>query len=205
MLQQSFLINSFEEHNYIANFDYYHDIKEFTPETYFNFEDIPQEGPFVVKGKTNSRKFEWNKRMYAETKEQAINIGLDLMTDGLIGNQGVLVRKYVPLKTYQIGLNGLPFTNEWRFFYYQDNLLSHGYYWTISDKKGEMDISGVIFADKIAEIISKKTTFFVLDIAQTEAGDWILIEVNDAQMSGLSGNSADTLYGNLSKILFKLN
>ena len=39
--------------------------------------------------------------------------------------------------------------------------------------------------------------FFVIDIAQKEDGDWIIIEVNDGQQSGLSENSADILYQNL--------
>jgi hypothetical protein len=41
----------------------------------------------------------------------------------------------------------------------------------------------------------------VLDIAETEKGDWILIEMNDAQMSGLSMNDPQMLYKRLAQFL----
>jgi hypothetical protein len=40
----------------------------------------------------------------------------------------------------------------------------------------------------------------VLDLAQTEAGDWILIEVNDAQQAVPSEHDLDELYRSLRKI-----
>jgi hypothetical protein len=43
--------------------------------------------------------------------------------------------------------------------------------------------------------------FFVLDLAETEAGDWILIEVNDAQQSVPSEHDLGELYGNLKSAL----
>ena len=60
---------------------------------------------------------------------------------------------------------------------------------------------GLKFADKIAEIASYYTTFFVLDIAEKRDGGWILIEMNDGQMSGLSMNDPDIFYKNLALAL----
>lgn len=37
----------------------------------------------------------------------------------------------------------------------------------------------------------------MIDVAQTESGDWIVIELNDGQMSGLSENNPEILYKNL--------
>lgn len=201
---KSKLINSFKEHEYIASFDYYHDIEQFTPKTYFELKDIPNEGQFVVKGKTNSRKFDWNTKMFAKDRTRAIEIASELQTDGLIGSQGIIVRDYVPLKTLEIGINGLPFTNEWRFFFLFDQIIAYDFYWTIIDRDPKELSSGaepIILAEKVAKIISQKTNFFVIDVAQTQAGDWIVIEVNDGQMSGLSCINSQLFYFNLRNTL----
>lgn len=195
------LINSHKEHTWIANFDYYEDLAEFTPESWddFSFQYCKYEGPFIVKGRTNSRKFEWDKLMFAPTKKDAVRIAAELSGDGLIGPQGVIYRKYIPLRTFEVGLNGLPFTNEWRFFFLREQCLSYGYYWSSADDLSSMHISdeAITLANKIAKIASQHVTFFVLDMAETEAGDWVLIEVNDGQMSGLSENNPDVFYANL--------
>lgn len=194
------LINSYRQHQWIANFEYYQELKEYTPETWFddNFHQCNHPGPFVVKGKTNSRKLAWNKMMFAETKKEALNIASELLQDALIAEQGIIYRKYVPLKLFERGLCGLPFSNEWRFFYYKTNLLTHGYYWSSAENVNHtIDVKGISFAETIAKIVSNHVNFFVLDIAETDKGDWILIEINDAQMSGLSENEPKNLYHNL--------
>lgn len=88
--QNSLLINSPTQHDWIASFDYYEAIKEFTPRTWTdaNFYKSDHHGPFVVKGATNSRKFSWNSMMFAEDKRSASNIASLLKQDSLIGQQG---------------------------------------------------------------------------------------------------------------------
>ena len=204
------LINTTQQHNWIANFDWYHDLEEFTPKTWFDrdFHSCYYEGPFVIKGRTNSRKFQWNTMMYAENKKEAVNIASDLCQDGLIGEQGVVYRQYVPLKTYEYGINGLPFTNEWRFFCFRDQILSFGYYWSIAEKTDyEIQTECLVFTKKLVDIISKlnRVNFYVLDVAEKEEGGWVLIEINDASMSGLSENNPEHLYGNLRKCLAESN
>jgi len=201
-LQGSRLVNTFREHNYIADFHWYEDVKKFTPETWFRLQDAPKDQlPFVLKGRTNSRKFEWDTHMLAKTWADVYRIERDLMQDGLIGDQDIVIRKYEPLKTLEVGLNGLPFANEWRFFFYKCHELSHGFYWSSSEARGKIDEKGVTLALDVAHIIEEHATFFVLDIAQKENGEWILIEVNDGQMSGLSENDPDTFYSNLANVL----
>ena len=198
------LLNTYAQHRWIADFDYYSSLRDFTPESWddYTFCDAP-EGKFVVKGKTNSRKHDWNKLMFAPNKAQAANIACELLKDSLIGPQGVVYRRYVPLKTFEIGLNDLPFTNEWRFFFYKNTLLSYGYYWSSADEevvnKARIAEEAIVKARDIATICSEHVRFFVLDMAETESGDWILIEVNDGQMSGLSENAPALLYYSLNK------
>ena len=139
--------------------------------------------------------------MFAPTKEDAIRIGAELSLDGLIGQQDIIYRKYVPLKTFEYGINGLPFSNEWRFFFLKNKLLSYGYYWTCAEKAETYKISqeGLDFAQKISNLINSENyaTFYVLDIAEKAEGGWILVEVNDGQCSGLSMNNASVLYGKI--------
>lgn len=198
------LLNSYAQHRWIANFEYYPVLQEFTPESWddYTLSDAP-EGQFVVKGRTNSRKYDWNNLMFAESKAQALQIAGELLKDGLIGPQGVIYRRYVPLKTFEIGLNDLPFTNEWRFFFYEGTLLSYGYYWSSAEGKvieaARISDAGLDKAQEIAKLCAEHVPFFVLDMAETQDGEWILIEVNDGQMSGLSENNPDVLYSELSK------
>lgn len=194
------LINSYSQHQWIANFEYYELLEEFTFKTWTD-DDIwraPSDVPFVVKGKTNSRKFQWSKLMYAKDRREALNIGAELRQDGLIGPQGVIYREYVPLKTYEIGISGTPVTDEWRFFFLGDSLLAHGYYWsnasTIPEK---IDRNGIDLAQKVANLASRFVNFFVVDVAQTENGDWVLVELNCGTMSGLSEIKPQELYQNL--------
>jgi hypothetical protein len=104
-----------------------------------------------------------------------------------------------------VGLNGLPFTNEFRFFFLREQCLSYGYYWSSADdlSLGRVSPDAIALAHRIAKIVAEHVAFFVLDLAETEDGDWILIEVNDGQQSGLSENDPDTLYSNLRTALIE--
>ncbi len=196
------LINDPLQHRWIANFEYYSVLKDYTPETWFDhdFYKCTYDGPFVVKGKTNSRKNNWRQLMFAPTKRDALELGCLLLQDGEIGYQGLIYRKYVPLVTFETGVGGIPITDEWRFFFLKDKLLSYGYYWSTADNippPEQLPLTAVAFAKKLANIVADYVNFFVLDIGQTEEGDWILIEVNDGQQSGLSENNPDVLYSAL--------
>jgi len=202
-IQNSYLLNSTLEHQYIANFDYYFDLENLTPRTYFST-NIP-EGQYIVKGKTNSKKSKWNSAMFAENKEKALKIYEDLSKDSLIGDQGIIFREFVPLKTLEIGINEQPFANEWRFFFLKEKIVDFGFYWSQSSQipdKNSLLQEAIDFAQKCANILSKNTTFFVIDIAETVHGEWILIEVNDGQQSGLSEIDPFQFYQNLYKISF---
>lgn len=220
-LQNSRLINSYLDHQYIANFDYYHDLNEspvgkdsngktlfLTPESCFELSKIPEwDNGYVVKGRTNSRKHQWNGKMFVKTRKEAIELALELeQNDPLVREQGFVVRKFEPLKVFEYGINGLPFSNEWRCFFYKEQLLSIGYYWTVAQNiptKESLPPEAYAIAQKAASILSQRVDFFVVDIAETADGRWIVIEVNDGQMSGLSDNNPETLYQNLANALKK--
>lgn len=209
LLAKAKLINSYQQHYYIANLmEWYEDLKAFTPKSWNSLEHVPSEGPFVLKGATNSRKHQWDTHMYAKNRRAAAEICVELQNDSLIGSQDIIIREYIPLKTYMYGIHGLPITKEFRFFVAYGQILSGGYYWSshIEDLKEIPSASEVprAFLQKVIDIIGGKANFYTVDVAQTETGDWIVIELNDGQMAGLSENNPDELYDNLKKVIDSL-
>lgn len=205
-LRNCALINTYSQHKFAADFEYYSLVDKYTFPTYFsNFGTLP-EGQYVVKGRTNSRKHRWKSHMFASTRSELMERLNTLADDQWIFDQGLVVRKYVPLYQVGEGINGLPITAEYRFFFYKTTMLCYGYYWSSHPEyKAQVDALFTTpfqtlrpeiktFANDVAKEISPKIPFFVLDIALTDTKAPILVEVNDGQMSGLSSCDPKILY-----------
>ena len=208
--QQSSLINTKRQHDFIANMDWYEQIDKNTPATYKNkgWLNVPStEYGYVVKGMTNSRKFRWDTHMFAPDRDSLKCVLNRLHDDAMLSDQGLVIREYVPLREFEQGINGLPITNEWRFFCLGDKVLIGGFYWSIAECAPDMTQippQAQALAEWTAEKLhgwSKWTNFFVVDIAETADGEWIVIEVNDGQMSGLSMIEAEEFYLTLKSAL----
>jgi hypothetical protein len=209
------LINSYEQHRYIADLgNWYYDLAEFTPYTWRNLYEIPDNGPFILKGETNSKKFYFKELMYAENKTEAIKIHGLLTKDSVLQYQHIYIRQYVELEKLAEGLQGLPITREYRFFVFKDVVLSGGFYWSshIDELSGEVNPDEVPrdFLNKIIDKIqhtelSEPPNFYVLDVAKTKKGEWILVEVNDGSMSGISENDPEVLYKNFHRELMSFS
>lgn len=202
------LINTYAQHQYVADLDYYMDLSDVTFRTWFRLQDVPasmRDKPLVVKGRTNSRKFDWTTHMFARDFRAAVDIACELGKDGLIGSQGVVLREFVPLETFETTITGLPVTNEWRLFFYRGRLLAHGYYWGLIDNwdpvhaaRPDFESAGIAFAQSVADRIGDQVPFVVIDIAKTQDGRWLVVELNDGCQAGLNGTvDPDTLYRNL--------
>lgn len=202
-MKNSKLINTHTEHLYVADLcQYAEHLEGYTPKTHTTWGHL-QEGAWIVKGRTNSRKFNWNTMMYAEGRTKLLDVIKRLLDDPFISEQGLVVREYVPLETLEYSLHGLPITKEWRCFFYKERLLASGYYWSShADIYNEpLPEEGRKFAEEVAKIIAPRCSFFVMDVAQKKDGGYIVIELNDGQMSGLSMVDPHELYANLVKVL----
>lgn len=206
----STLINSFSEHTYIADVTNWCDteLKDLTPRTWTSWVDLPSNTKFVLKGRTNSRKNNWRTHMFCNSKDEVSAVASRLLDDSLIGEQGIVVREFVDLKKFgESIITGIPITNEWRTFWIVvddvPKLVDYGYYWANHPEyKDQADIKdGLVFAEMAANKIKDNATFFVIDIAEKEDGSWIVIELNDAQMSGLSSIDPYSFYFNLYSFL----
>ncbi len=193
------LVNSYRQHQFIADMREWCDVLgELTPKLYDRLQDLPEVGPFVLKGQTNSKKHLWNTHMFAADKRAAGEVWSRLQDDTLISQQEIYARDYVPLKRLAEGFNGLPITKEFRFFVLGGEVISEAFYWS----SHVADLDAVPSADEVPteflnEVIGKigdRANFYALDVAQTEDGRWIVVELNDGQMSGLSCNDPDVFY-----------
>ena len=207
------LINSYREHRYVADlknwaspyYEYNEDasIVKLTPQSWFRLEDLPDDvGPVIVKGETNSRKERWATHMFAKNKREAIEIYMKLKDDRFFEDQEIYFRKFVKFKTYfNNPINGQPITHEFRFFCYKQEILAGGFYWSNHvDDLPEVPKSSCVpveFLKKVTDIVSQNTTFYVVDVAQLDNGEWQVVELNDGCMAGLSEVNPEELYKNL--------
>lgn len=200
------LISTYEQHIYIADLgNYVIDLEDITPRTWSSPLDIPDNMQFVVKGETNSRKSNWLHDMWAPNKAAAIDICNRLSNDSLIGTQKIYIREYVPLVKLLDGINGMPVAKEYRFFIAYGKVLCGGFYWQnyIADITEPVDYHEVPteFLNKVISKVGNKSNFYVVDVALTQSGEWIVIELNDGQFSGLSAIDPNDLYSNLKTVL----
>lgn len=205
------LINTPTEHRWIADALQWSGVggvlDGLTPRSYSEWGRIP-EGAYVVKGRTNSRKHQWNGRMFAPTRAAVADVCRRLWDDPMLSDQGLIVRPYVPLVQLGEGLNGLPITNEWRTFWLRTEAgaacLGFGFYWASHPElasAARWTTEAWAVAQEAAARVCEHATFFVLDLAETADGRWIVIEVNDGQMSGLSMVNAAAFYTRLRVVL----
>lgn len=211
-LRGSRLLNTYAEHQFIADVMNWGGengiLASLTPRSWTAWGNLP-EGSYIVKGRTNSRKQQWNTHCFAATKADIPRIAQRLWDDALLKEQGLVVREYVPLKQLGEGLNGLPISNEWRTFWLKGAdgkpvLLASGFYWASHpelESKARLTPEALVVGAQAALRIVEHATFFVLDLAEAAKGDWIVVEINDGQMSGLSCVDPSELYGNLKEIL----
>lgn len=200
------LVNSFREHRYVADvMSWANDLEEMTPSTWLRPEDAPKHCALVLKGATNSKKFQWDTDMFAPDFKTAMEIYGRLQDDSLIGTQDIYLRRYVPLRRLDTGPRGLPISEEYRFFVLNGQVVGSGFYWSSYAHLVTPEITPAAvppqFLEEAISRVKDRVPFFVMDIARTEDNDWIVIELNDGQMSGLSEVDPDTLYANMRKVL----
>ncbi len=210
----SYLCNNYMHHRFVARIDNWVDkLRELTPATWHYYEQIPKDenGPFVLKGSTNSRKDRWLTHMYAADREALLAVRDRLMADTFIDQQGIFFRRYAPLRKLLDGATGMPITNEWRFFVYHDEIICGGYYW--SNEMEQLAVRDAVAnapIDKMKALIGQviyavgnRCNFYTVDIGELVDGSWTVIELNDGQMAGLSAIDPDEFYPALAKAVHR--
>lgn len=210
--QGSILITTRSQFEFIADLGNWVDLfSDLTPRTWSRLEDIPEQGPFILKGQTNSRKQQWRELMYAETKRDAVEIYLNLLNDPLFEQQRIYIRQFIPLANYGVDLSGCPISDEYRFFILNGKVIASGFYWGshlvdiagdgFSSRQPDINRIPVGFIQEIINRVGDQARFYVADIALTANNEAILIELNDGGQSGLNSIDPDIFYSSLYQAL----
>jgi hypothetical protein len=187
------LIHSGDFHSFCTEMGWYDLIDDLTPDTWHQkgWKTVPDcKHGWVVKGLTHSRKWQWDDMMYAATRQDLRDVLDRIHRDSRVSKDGVVIREYVPLDKVGEGINGLPLGNEWRFFVLGSEIIASGFYWAIAECAPSMT-SVPTGAKTLAQTVARRiqfhtdSAFYTVDIGRTEQGDWIVIEINEGQMSGL--------------------
>src|SRR5262249_49920184 len=104
---------------------------------------------------------------------------LDLQGEDLTG--GLVFREFVELESVgRHRQSGLSLGREYRLFFLHGRLLIGGRYWDDVDYPDD-------FPTDPFELLAAgvESPFFSMGIAKTAAGEWIVMEVGDGQVSGL--------------------
>lgn len=202
------LLTSYSGHLFCADLQewYYQLGEEYTPKTWNTLYEIDDlEFPIIIKGKTNSRKSQWKKMMFAETRKDAIQVMNRLLDDTFISQQGLVYRKFIKFKSYGESVNGLKITNEWRVFFYKDEVLCKGFYWSEnSDLVQNPEPPDSSFMEEVIVKLRQSNIcpdFLCVDFGQKEDESWNVVEINDFQMSGLSCVDPNEFYKKLKEKL----
>jgi hypothetical protein len=145
--------------------------------------------PVFVKGIRQTSKHQKSMSV-AENREDFERILASWDADPILWWQGMVCREYLALrKVGESSAHALPASFEFRTFWWRGNCVGIGPYWTAVDYRMEDEErrGALAVAGEAARRVG--VTFLVVDVAQTVAGKWVVIECNDGQDSGYAGVS----------------
>ena len=190
------LLNDTRAYHYAANpLAWSADLGDMTPATWEDFSQLPEGGEYILKG-ARADKGRWS-RMHARGRAGAIALRSELQADTGMRAETIVARAYVPLRVLGDGFGGCPIADEHRVFVVDGEVVARGAYWPAGDCTTAPTPSAEIpesFLREATARIGARIRWYALDVARTAAGDWIVIEVNDGQRSGLSEVPALELY-----------
>jgi hypothetical protein len=110
--------------------------------------------------------------------------------NSILASQRVAARAFIPLRPVERSGHGnrLQRSFEFRTFWWRGQLVGAGPYWTDCPRyewNARERLEALSLAGEAARRID--VGFLCVDVAQTEEGQWIVIEVNDGQRSGYAG------------------
>lgn len=155
--------------------------------------------PVIVKDYVKSQKHYWNEACFIpsasdrDAVQRVISRFLELQGEDL--KEGLVFREFIefdPLGHHS--KSGMPLTKEFRFFVLDGAVLYTSEYWEDADYQGVEPPVGE-FADILKQV---KSRFFTMDVAKRKSGEWMIVELGDAQVAGLpSRMNVQKLYKSL--------
>lgn len=194
------LVHSPEEHSRASQLDvWYPLIADLTPRSVC-FQGRPTlaqvkaqfEWPVFMKGARQTSRHQ--RKLSLIENDSAFSEAMECYAaDPILHWQDVVCRQFVPLRQLpgnETDATKMPRRFEFRTFWWRGQFAGAGRYWwegpTYDWSENERAAS-LSVAEEAARRIS--VPFLVVDVAQTETGNWIVIECNDGQESGYAGVS----------------
>lgn len=142
--------------------------------------------PLFIKGATRSlKKYGWEKCV-AENAKEAKEIVEKLLSLEFHSRGAVILRTLAKLRHTRISEDGFPLGREYRVFTFKGECLAYGYYWDGEDELAELDKREEQEVVSLARqaALALDVPYLALDVGQTDAGEWIVIEPGDGQCAG---------------------
>jgi glutathione synthase/RimK-type ligase-like ATP-grasp enzyme len=155
--------------------------------------------PVFVKGTIQSLKSKGVDACVAHDLSQLREIAGRILQSHRRSLGKVIVRELVSLRHTRIGPGGFPFGREYRAFVLRGEVVGLGYYWEGEDDLAALseEESQTVHALACEAARRVDVPYLTVDIGQRTNGDWLVIEVGDAQFSGLSQVSIHALWNRL--------
>jgi hypothetical protein len=120
---------------------------------------------------------------------------VELQGEDLVG--GLVLREFIDFEP--IGVHpksGMPLTREHQLFWLDGTPLVVAEYWPEVDYGGEPPP-----VDRVTDVArAVQSRFFTMDIAKTASGQWMIVELGDAQVAGLPDDAlAENFYTALAR------
>jgi hypothetical protein len=169
--------------------------------------------PIILKDYVKSQKHYWLEACYIPSAadrnavERVVRRFLELQGDDL--NQGLVFREYVEFESIgEHSRSGMPITNEYRIFWLDGEPIYISEYWEDGDYQ---QVQPPIEQFRpIAQTIHSRhfpgaySRFFTMDVAKKRDGDWMIVELGDAQVAGLPEKAdISEFYATLNNVLSK--
>lgn len=142
--------------------------------------------PVVVKDFVKSRKHEWAEACFIPSAsdrasvERVVQRFLELQGDDL--SEGLVFREFIEFEPLgRHAKSGMPLTKEFRLVFLDSQPVFWTPYWDEGDYAGLTPP-----VERFAAVAGcVRSRFFTMDVAQRRDGDWLIVELGDAQVAGL--------------------
>jgi hypothetical protein len=156
------------------------------------------DGPFVIKDHVKSAKHQWRDACFVpkgSSREQFEHIAENLKKEqGPSFFRGFVVKQYVPLQRRGEGAREYPQCEEYRLFFWDRRLLVFSHYHRQTENAGDW----TTFVELAQRFDSP---FFTMDVALTEDGRWIVVDMGAGEVSALPPSlPPERFYGELAKV-----
>jgi len=172
-----------------------------TPDSYLAWSRSRRlgDGPFVIKDHIKSAKHLWHEACFVPKgsgRENFERIAENLKTEqGKTFFRGFVVKQYVPLRSRGESPREYPMCEEYRLFFWKWRLLIASHY----HRQPENPVDWFQFVN-LAQRFG--APFFTMDVAQAEAGNWIVVDMGAGECSSLPPSLEPTrFYSKLAEMM----